>query len=81
MADEVLKPELVKDNGEAPRAPAPICPGCKADPLFVLATMFNCGPFKFLLVFCAKCNQVVPATLLEIAQPKIATPTRSSLII
>ena len=66
------------ENGSATTLAAPVCPGCKADPLIPIGRTFNMGPFTILLTFCAACRYPVPAILLEIAQPQIAVPQKKS---
>ena len=63
----------VKQEAE-PQLAAPICPYCKADPIHVIGRMFNMGPFYLLLSMCGACRYIVPASVVEIAQPQIAPP-------
>lgn len=73
-------PEPAADNRQ-PLA-APLCPNCNADPVMILARMFQAGPFLLLLAFCSACRHPIPAAVLDVTKPAIEIPkTRSPLII
>ena len=76
MSDE---PKI--ETTEEPTIVAPICPNCGGDPLQIRTQELNIMQFKFMVMFCAGCRIFLSSTLIMVAQPQIARPTKMPLII
>jgi len=57
-----------------PSEAKPVCPFCNLDPLVISANHFQLGPYRLLLVACARCRKIVPASLVAVARPNIVQP-------
>lgn len=60
---------------------APICPGCKADPLRITGRVVKLGPYAVFVTFCASCGYPVPGSVVGDARSSLEIPQPNGRII
>lgn len=81
MSDQAKPPLSDEEKGLVPGALYPICPHCKADPIFPIGQAFNIGKLETVLVFCRACRTLLKIVELGIMEPQQSPPGNGPRIV